>query len=432
MSLLIAGLAPHPPLLIPEIGRDRIDSVQATRSALEELCTEIADASPETLVLVTPHGPVDPQAVSLVTGDRVAGNFARFGAPQIGLDVEVDAPLTRSLADFAQQQGLAVRLVEGELDHGLLVPLSYLRRAGLRCPCVLVTISGRSLRHHLQLGRALAAAVNACGRHVALIASGDLSHRLSQDGPYGFDEMGPRFDRHVVKNLDPLDPDALVETPESMVRRAGVCGLRPLATLLGVLPREVRSRVLSYEGPFGVGYAVARLEPVPPPVRLARQAVEAYVTRGCVIRAPDNPEPVLREPRAAFVTLRRKHKLRGCIGTVQPICDSLAEEIIRNAVAACSRDPRFSPVGRAELPELGYEVSALDPPEPIAGTDELDPDRYGVYVVSREHPRRTGLLLPGIPQIRTVEQQLDTVLLKAGIRVDEPVKMFRFQVRAWD
>ncbi len=127
----------------------------------------------------------------------------------------------------------------------------------------------------------------------------------------------------------------------------------------------------------------------------------------------------------AFVTLKKNGQLRGCIGTIRPVQGSLAEEILRNAISAGTRDPRFSPVKPEELPELVYSVDVLGEPEPIKSKDELDTKRYGVIV---ENGPRCGLLLPNLAGIDTPEEQISIAREKAGISPDEPVKMYRFEV----
>ena len=168
-----------------------------------------------------------------------------------------------------------------------------------------------------------------------------------------------------------------------------------------------------------------------PLVALARRTIEAHVREG---EQPDPPDPLLPEmqPRAgAFVTLRRHGELRGCIGTIQPTQANLAEEVIANAIAAASRDPRFPPVGSHELGELDIKVDVLTEPEPVDGVEDLDPKRYGLIVQSKENPWKRGLLLPDLEGIDTAEQQLYfTRHHKAGITdPDEPVQLFRFEVR---
>ncbi len=158
---------------------------------------------------------------------------------------------------------------------------------------------------------------------------------------------------------------------------------------------------------------------------LARRAVEQYVRTGEVPPAPLHPPAALSEPGPAFVTLRVAKSLRGCIGTLAATKPTLAEETIANAVAAAVSDPRFPPVTPDELPLLSYEVDIVGPLAPVAGADELDPDRYGVVV---ESGGRRGVLLPAIEGVTSTEQQVAIARIKAGIAPDEPVTLYRFTV----
>ena len=167
-----------------------------------------------------------------------------------------------------------------------------------------------------------------------------------------------------------------------------------------------------------------------PLVELARKAIESYVRDGGQIRPPANLAPDMQRQAGAFVTIRRQGQLRGCIGTIEPICDTVAEEVIRNAISAATRDPRFSPVDPSELADLEVKVDVLAEPEVVHSLDELDPKRYGLIVQSVNQPWRRGLLLPDLEGIETAEKQLFwTRHHKAGITdPDEPVQMFRFEV----
>ncbi|HEX9115466.1 MAG TPA: AmmeMemoRadiSam system protein A [Anaerolineae bacterium] len=164
-----------------------------------------------------------------------------------------------------------------------------------------------------------------------------------------------------------------------------------------------------------------------PLVRLAVATIEAYVRERRTLRPEEAPVPVSGAPAGVFVTIhtRRTHDLRGCIGTIQATTPELAEETIRNAIAAATRDPRFPPVGIDELDDLEIEVSVLHPAEKIGSLELLDPRRYGVIV---QHGRRRGLLLPDIPGIDDVQTQVEMARRKAWIGQDEPVEMYRFQV----
>lgn len=170
-----------------------------------------------------------------------------------------------------------------------------------------------------------------------------------------------------------------------------------------------------------------------PLVELARQTIEQYVTHGETGRLPDDLTAEMRRPAGAFVTIHRHNRLRGCIGTIQPTCDTLAEEVIQNAISAASRDPRFSPIRADELAELEVKVDVLGEPEPVHSVNELDAKRYGLIVQSKNQPWKRGLLLPDLEGIDTVEKQVHwTRYHKAGITdPDEPVEMFRFEVKRY-
>lgn len=159
-------------------------------------------------------------------------------------------------------------------------------------------------------------------------------------------------------------------------------------------------------------------------VELARRAVEEYVRHARRIAPPEGPAEELRQRAGAFVSIKKRGALRGCIGTFLPTQENLAQEIITNAISSATRDYRFPPIKPEELGELEYSVDILTPPEP-ATPEELDPKRYGVLL---ESGGRRGLLLPDLEGVDTVEEQLEIAKRKAGIAPDEPVQISRFEV----
>jgi MEMO1 family protein len=170
-----------------------------------------------------------------------------------------------------------------------------------------------------------------------------------------------------------------------------------------------------------------------PLVELARASIESYVKDRQQIEPPAELSPQMARRAGAFVSLHRKGQLRGCIGTIQPTCENVAEEVIHNAISAATQDPRFPPVRANELADLDVKVDVLGEPEPVSSLDELDPRRYGLIVQSIREPWRRGLLLPDLEGIDTVEQQVYwTRHHKAGITdPDEPVEMLRFEVNRY-
>ena len=164
-----------------------------------------------------------------------------------------------------------------------------------------------------------------------------------------------------------------------------------------------------------------------PHVKLALAAIQAYVCEGRVVDVgPDVPEELLTSCAGAFVSLKKDGALRGCIGTIEPMQATLAEEIITNAISAAVRDPRFMPVEPSELGSLKCSVDVLTAPEGVHDWRDLDPKRYGVIV---ESGIRRGLLLPDLEGVDTVEEQVGIARRKAFINGDEPIKLYRFEVQ---
>ncbi|MEW6399726.1 MAG: AmmeMemoRadiSam system protein A [Bacillota bacterium] len=436
-QILVGALAPHPPIVVPEVGGREIRRVVATREALRVLGRTVAEAEPGVLVMFSPHAPPGREGVPLLEAPLLHGDLGMFGAPQVSMEWRVDGDLLAAIAEEAEAREVpTVRLARDRmlrysgtlLDHGLAVPLYYLRAAGVNCPLVATGISPLPREQLVRFGEAVARAIASTGRRAVVIASGDLSHRLTPGAPAGFDPAGREFDDRVVAALREGDLGALLALDEDLVERAGECGLRPLFMLMGALrDAGLRPRVVSYEGPFGVGYAVATWTSPPSwPVELAFRSLEHYLRHGSVIEPPAQVPEEFGRRAGAFVSLKKAGDLRGCIGTIEPVRVTLAEEIMYNAISAGTRDPRFPPVTLDELPHLDCSVDILEEPEPVEGFGQLDPSRYGVIV---RKGRRTGLLLPDLEGVDTAEQQVAIAKQKAGIHPDErDVELLRFRV----
>jgi AmmeMemoRadiSam system protein A len=162
-----------------------------------------------------------------------------------------------------------------------------------------------------------------------------------------------------------------------------------------------------------------------PLVELARKSIETFIREGTILKPPDPLPLEMTEKAGVFVSLKKHGELRGCIGTYMPCCESIGAEIIANAVSAATKDPRFHPVQEEELKDLTYSVDVLTCPEKIHSTDELDPKKYGIIVISG---LRRGLLLPDLDGVDTVEEQISITKMKAGIPTHEEVEIYRFEV----
>ncbi|RKQ88949.1 AmmeMemoRadiSam system protein A [Brockia lithotrophica] len=429
------ALVPHPPVMVPEVGKEEARRVAQTWTALQALGRKLAALRPEVVFFLTPHGPVRWEAVPVVRAVRLEGDLGRFGAPEARIVLQSDPKLAEAVAAAAEEYGVPTAFEAAyPLDHAVVAPLLGLRAGGFpveEVPTLVIGLGLLGWRRLMRFGRALRAAASALGKRALVVASGDLSHRLSADGPYGYAPEGPEFDARIRDIFARAAGRELLDLDPRLVEGAGECGFRPLLVLFGALEGlPVETEVLSYEGPFGVGYLVgfARVrqdDPFDPP-QVARRAIEHFFATGEYLPTPPSLPPELARPGGAFVTLHKDDLLRGCIGTVEPTRPTLYEEIVRNAVAAAREDPRFPPLRPEELPDVRISVDVLEPPEEVVSLEGLDPRTYGVIV---EAGRRRGLLLPDLPGIDTPEEQVRIALRKAGIPPGTPYRLQRFRVR---
>jgi len=418
MSLVYIGFVPHPPIIIPEVGKGEEKNSQKTVESFQKIAAEIVKMDVKTIVIVSPHAPLTEKGLVYLEGNPLRGSLARFGADQIKFSVEINSDVLEKI----QEEISDAFPVREELDHGVTVPLYFLKKAGWNGKIVVLSMPIDTPEDY---GRKVGNILNDLPDRSALIASGDLSHRLKEDGPYGFHLSGPRADNLIVKGL--RKDTALVRgIPSKLLEESGQCGYHSLLFALGA--REGSVKVFSYEGPFGVGYLVAEIYRSSPVAGFARECLTYYLTSQPFDKLIIPGEPLLKEKKSCFVTLKKDGELRGCIGTVQPVRDNLASEIKHNAIAAGTQDPRFWPVQAEELPLISVSVDVLGDMEKISGQEELDPGRYGVVV---RRGGKVGLLLPDLEGVDTVEQQVRIAKQKAGIDPLQETEMWRFEVERY-
>lgn len=452
-----AFMLPHPPIIVPEIGRGEEKKVQKTVAAYHAVARQIADLKPNTIILTSPHQILYSDYFHISPGKSASGDFAQFRAPQVQMQVRYDTEFVNQLCKLADAADFPAG-TEGErnrrLDHGTMVPLYFVNQYLKEYQLVRIGLSGLPLKMHYQLGQYIQAVDKLLNRTTVLIASGDLSHRLKEDGPYGYQKEGPEYDSRIMEVMGTADFGALFQFPENLCEKAGECGHRSFTIMAGALDkRKVEAEPLSYEGVFGVGYGIcsyivcgndagrnfkeqfeaqerakiAKLRAQEDTyVQLARTTIETYVRTGKIIAVPDNlPKEMYSQKAGVFVSIKENGSLRGCIGTICAVRTCVAEEIIENAISAASRDPRFQPIRQEELDELVISVDVLGDTEEIDSPDKLDVSRYGV-IVTKGHKR--GLLLPNLDGVDTVEEQIAIAKRKAGIGDNEEIALERFEV----
>lgn len=424
---------PHAPVLIPEVGGDRETEVGATVKALRQAAEAVVAQAPDAVVVISPHSPRRSGRFGIWQGEALAGDMGRFGRPDVTFEFPNASGLAQALVASLDRAGIATWQIPVQpLDHGAGVPLYFLNRAGWGGPTTVLSLNYPGEGGWRKVGEAIRAAAGREHRQIAIVASGDMSHRLLPGAPAGYEPRAREFDRDFVRILRTGRYESLHQIDAELQELAAedVVDSTLIAAYACNLAAEGHE-VLSYEGPFGVGYCVAKLfqareEPHPGQClpRIARAAVEGRFRPGATPAAIPDHE-YLNRPAGVFVTIRaRDGGLRGCRGTITPRCRNLLEETCEVARSSAFQDLRFEPVVEDELDDLSYEVSVLNPPEPVPSAAELDPHRYGV-IISTPDGRR-GLMLPEVEGLNTVEQQLEATCRKANIDRHEPMSLQRF------
>jgi len=465
MGIIAAFMVPHPPLIVPEVGRGGEKQIEETKNAYEEVAREIAELRPETIVISSPHATMYADYFHISPGHKATGSFRAFRAPQVQFAEEYDAEFVECLRELAAKERFPAG-TEGErdpeLDHGTMVPLYFIRQRYAGAKIVRIGLSGLPLSDHYRMGMLIKRAAEKLGRRVVYVASGDLSHKLQAYGPYGFAPEGPQYDQRIMKTCGAAAFDELFDFTEEFREKAAECGHASFVMMAGALDgMELQTKKLSHEDVTGVGYGICCYHVIGENperrflqkreqeeamelqqkrskedvyVRLARASLESYIAKCRELSLSEATdaigekalsEELLTKRAGAFVSIHKGGNLRGCIGTFLPTTENVGTEILQNAISASTLDPRFRPITEEEFPLLEISVDVLGAPEKIDSIKELDPKRYGVIVTKGY---RRGLLLPDLEGVDTAEQQIAIAKQKAGIDADDEVSLQRFEV----
>lgn len=423
------------------------ESPDQLKAMIERMVDEKV-AKEEVIGLVSPHagyiysGPVAGAVISKIkfkdTFIIIGPNHTGRGKPlsimtqgrwktPLG-EVEIDSELGKQILTTSSH--LEEDNVAHQYEHSIEVQLPFLQyfRKDIRIvPIILAYSSGATYK---EVGKELARAVKDLSKEVIIIASSDMTHYEPQ-------ESAQRKDNKAIEAILDLNEDELLKRVDKL--KISMCGYAPAVSLisaakeLGATGAELVKYQTSgdttadYSSVVGYAGIIIKGIEMSPLVRLAKETVETYVKEGKTPQ-PEELTPEMRPRAGVFVSIHKSGGLRGCIGTFEPTRQNVAEEIIANAVSSATKDPRFSPIAPNELNDLSYSVDVLTAPEPIESKDQLDPKKYGVIV---EAGFRRGLLLPDLEGVDTVDHQIDICRQKAGIAPDEPIKLYRFEVKRY-
>ena len=260
MSLVFAAITPHTPVLVPSIGREHLSRLKKTVEALKALEADLTAARPDAIVIISPHGQVADTHFAIDFNESYACNLREFGVFDFSLPCRADMRLTSAIRERAEdaEQPIMLRSEEA-LDYGVIVPLMYLTLKLGAFNVVPVMPSRLDAKAHHDFGKVLQDVILHSDRRIAVIASAELSHRLSEEAPGGYSPRAKLFDERVRELLASKTASGLLTMDPELVQEAGTCGLMTLALFSGILDKlDAEPEILSYEAPFGIGLLTAR------------------------------------------------------------------------------------------------------------------------------------------------------------------------------
>lgn len=429
------------PCLDQGLGKEpvHIEDKKNLLEALEKACEEISEIGPDTLVLVSDLAPYYEDAF-FIGGGKFSQGLFKGSQGQSLVVVDYDQDLSEALTNLDLSLPLYYTEEDADsLDPASLRILACITRLYKDFKLVLIGPSTSTGKTHYRVGQALKETVENLGRKTVLIALSSLANHDEEE------DLSKDFDKKIINILENSAFDELLNIEPELEEDLTDYGLNSIRVLAGAMDsRDVKGQVLSYFQDQEKSYCLASFEPGEknearsflrvkepshPYARLAKEAIEKFVRDKEVIDPPKNLDPVLFDKKSGvFVSLYKFDDLRGCIGTSLPTKDSLAEEIIKNAITAASDDPRFYEVLPSELPYLEIAVDLLDEPLEIESLDRQDPENQGLIV---EFQDKKSTLMPGIEGLTRPQDQLNLALRQAEIDPADPYKMMTFTCRTY-
>jgi aromatic ring-opening dioxygenase LigB subunit len=270
-SIASSYIFPHPPVIVPEIGKGDENNALATLKSCKKAAGEIKLDNPTTIIITTPHGPFFQDYLYMSTSNTLKGDFARFGRSDIELEFKNNLQLLDKIINCANKKGIDCGGLDkqtlrryglnDELDHGALVPLYFITKELQDFSLIHISIAGFTPDMLHRFGSCISSAVKESDERVVFVASGDLSHRANDNSPYGSNPLGSQFDSLFVESIRSSRFDNLLNIDEKLCEGAAECGLRSFIIMFGALEAsEVKPQIYSYEAPFGIGYCVAKFQ----------------------------------------------------------------------------------------------------------------------------------------------------------------------------
>lgn len=260
MPLVAASIVPHSPILIPEIGKDNLARLKKTAEAFEQIREKLEKEKIETLIIISPHGPAQENAFTINLSQTYKTDFEEFGNFSLKKEYASDIGLMYKIRERAEISIQLQLITEEKLDHGVAIPLFLLTKNLPDIKIIPIYYSGLSNSEHLEFGKQIRQELFHTDDRIAVIASGDLSHRLTKDSPIGYSPQGKKFDKKIIDSIQNKKIDDLVNIEPELVIEAHECALKSILIILGIIHKNnYTPKMISYEYPFGIGYLVTDL-----------------------------------------------------------------------------------------------------------------------------------------------------------------------------
>lgn len=261
MSIVAAVIVPHPPILLPSIGRENIKKVEKTKLALEKLALYFSEKKIDTILVISPHGHVQLEAFSINLNPEYVCNFEEFGDFDTKLTWQSDIELIHKTKEHLESTAPLQLISDNEIDYGSAVPLYFFSKNLPHVKIIPLNYSGLDLRAHYKFGEQFKKIIAISNKRIAIICSGDLSHRVTREAPAGYSPSGKKFDKKLINLLLENKTEEILNLDQDLINEAGECGLRSILIMKGIIDKIKNTpKLLSYEAPFGVGYMVMNFE----------------------------------------------------------------------------------------------------------------------------------------------------------------------------
>ncbi len=462
-KLLKSYIMPHAPVIVREVGKDDHVFCRKTHEHMSRIGREISELKPKRIIVLSPHGPLFSDAISVLGNNKLEGDFEEFDCKEMSYEFDNDSSFVNKLKYLAMEDDIYVAKVDSlfcenydispYVDYGALVPLHFVDEYYLApYEVVIITYGLLDLIDIYKFGTLLRKSIEESSKSTVVIASSDLAHISTKTGGYRNNLSASIYDL-LVQGVLRGDKSVFdfVSHPKKDIEKSKTCSFQTLVMFWGMFDRKMfKSEILSYEHPFGVGYLTAVVEETDgispsllpaigaynkdlqvklsnaenPYVDLAKDTLKYYIKYERRPIIDEKKYNIPMQTSACFVSFYDYGSLRASIGTIAPSHNSVVQDIITNTIEAANTK-FFQDVTEEDVDEMKIVVDLVDKVEKIKSHLELYPEVYGVIVKSGE---KVGVVLPDLRDVDTAEQQLSIALEKAGIKKYDYYQLYRFQV----